>query len=103
MKLHIKITEAGHVYHSFWCPGCAIVHTVRTKGPEPVWKFNDDYRYPTISPSIKIEYDLWDNVLQKDIKVLCHCFIRDGFIMFLADCTHDLKSQTVPIPEFRYE
>lgn len=101
MKLQIKITGSGHTYHSFWCPGCNIVHTVRTKGPEPVWKFNEDYRNPTISPSIKVTYE-HRNKEGHDVTSICHSYIRDGFILFLSDCTHGLKSQTVAVPEFKY-
>lgn len=28
---------------------------------------------------------------------VCHCFIRNGMIEFLTDCTHNLAGQTVPM------
>ena len=31
---------------------------------------------------------------------VCHSFVTDGRIRFLGDCTHALKGQTVPIPEW---
>jgi hypothetical protein len=36
--------------------------------------------------------------LQRRIDRICHCFIRDGQIQFLLDCTHALAGQTVPLP-----
>ena len=29
---------------------------------------------------------------------ICHSFIRDGQFVFLMDCDHELKGQTVDIP-----
>lgn len=31
---------------------------------------------------------------------VCHCFVADGAMQFLGDCTHALAGQTVPIPEW---
>lgn len=33
-------------------------------------------------------------------EAVCHSYVRDGKIEFLADCTHKLKNQTVEIPEW---
>ncbi len=30
----------------------------------------------------------------------CHSFVREGNIQFLADSTHALSGQTVPVPEW---
>lgn len=30
---------------------------------------------------------------------VCHCFVRNGMIEFLSDCTHALAGQTVPVPD----
>lgn len=34
------------------------------------------------------------------IETVCHCYVTDGIIQFLDDCTHSLKGQNVPIPDF---
>jgi hypothetical protein len=31
---------------------------------------------------------------------VCHSFIQEGSIIFLDDCTHTLRGQTVPLPEW---
>lgn len=70
---------------SFWfmCPGCE--SPVRIKG----WLWNGNAEQPTFSPSI----------LTTMHGHRCHSFIRDGKIEFLNDCTHELKGQTVDLPE----
>jgi hypothetical protein len=69
---------------SWWCPGCGITHRVDGR-----WSYNGDHECPTISPSVLTRWPALENV--------CHCFIRDGRIEFLNDCTHDLAGQTVPM------
>ncbi|MHC8396108.1 hypothetical protein ACYZT8_21075 [Pseudomonas sp. LB3P93] len=34
---------------------------------------------------------------------VCHSFVIDGCIQFLGDCTHELASQTVDLPEWSDE
>lgn len=71
--------------HVFHCPGCGFDHLVyRT------WAFNGDYVRPTFSPSIL--------VTTPDPSQRCHSYVRNGMIQFLADCHHDLRNQTVPLP-----
>lgn len=31
---------------------------------------------------------------------VCHSFVRNGVIEFLSDCTHALKGQHVPLPDW---
>ena len=77
-----KTDSKGNV---LWhCPGCDCAHRV-TFG----WKFNNDLVRPTISPSV-LNHQPW-----QENGTRCHCFVRDGKIQFLNDCTHDLKGQTV--------
>jgi len=70
----------------FHCPGCEDVHQV-TAG---VWTFNDSLDAPTFTPSY----------LARRPGLRCHSFITDGSIRFLADCSHALAGQTVPLPEW---
>lgn len=70
---------------SFWfmCPGCD--GPIRIKG----WLWDGNAECPTFSPSI----------LSTMPNHRCHSFIRDGKIEFLSDCSHELKGQTVDLPE----
>lgn len=84
----------------FMCPGCKEHHVVNTKVPdgrsEPCWAFNNDVEKPTISPSV-----LTGSVNFTSRR--CHSFIMDGKIRFLDDCFHELKGQTVELPDFDEE
>lgn len=52
---------------------------------------------PTFSPSILVtlRWSQADDTMKDEI---CHSFVNDGRIQFLADCTHALAGQTVDIP-----
>lgn len=81
----------------FFCPGCKIRHSVWTTDesyPHPVWKFNNNNEKPTIHPSLMVTYNYGSE------HFICHSFITFGKIQFLSDCTHELKGQTVELPEF---
>jgi hypothetical protein len=79
----------------FWCPGCNGLHIVVVKKPTgSVWQWDGNVDVPTISPSILVSGS-GDNGV-------CHSFVKAGQIEFLGDCTHALKSQTVPIPDWPY-
>ena len=41
------------------------------------------------------------NEFLKASSSVCHSFITDGRIQFLGDCTHELKGQTVELPEVK--
>jgi len=70
----------------YMCPGCNRIHAL---SPD-VHQFNGDYDNPTFSPSCLQNWTPGDT---------CHSFIRSGMIQFLGDCDHNLKNQTVPLPE----
>ena len=103
---------------SFYCPGCKCNHGVWLKKEGysgPSWSFNGDMDKPTFSPSILVRwvdipeepeldgdgnYVLGPDGRLKGAKdMVCHSFVRDGMIQFLSDCTHDLRGQTVELPE----
>jgi len=79
--------ELGH--HQFICPGCQCEHNIDSR-----WSYNDNPEKPTFQPS----YLLKGSYNNKHNQV-CHSFITDGQIKFLNDCTHELKGQTVELPE----
>jgi len=74
----------------FECPGCGCAHFVQTKG-RVRWEWNGSLDAPTVSPSL----------LVRGRNSVCHSFVRDGKIEFLADSTHSLAGQTVEIPEWQ--
>lgn len=92
------VTDGGKVIEGwmFHCPGCHTLHRIQTdKNHKPCWDWNGDVDNPTINPSILVR---WSREGKKDQR--CHSFVKDGKIQFLGDCTHDLKNQTVEIPDW---
>ena len=74
--------------HAFFCPACHFGHWFKTGAKQ--WTWNGDRDKPTINPS----------VLAYDNHFRCHSYVRNGQIQFLGDCTHELRNQTVDLPEF---
>lgn len=85
----------------FFCPGCESTHAVNTSPNGPRWGYNGSSDAPTFTPSILVTCE-WRNVDKEMENEVCHSFVTDGRIQFLGDCTHALKGQTVPIPEWPY-
>jgi len=81
----------------FFCPGCKYYHSFRialgNTPNAPVWTWNGDMNKPTFSPSLLV------NGMTEQ---RCHSFVRDGKIEFLSDCWHELRGQTVDIPEIEW-
>lgn len=92
LKLSDKDYKSEDALAYFKCPGCNSIHAIATAGPK-AWRFNGNFDLPTIQPSISVKG------FHGDQKTLCHSFVTDGKIQFLDDCTHDLKGQTVDLPE----
>jgi Family of unknown function (DUF6527) len=102
-------------YVSFQCPGCNDKHCIPVEGPR-AWGYNGNPDKPTFTPSILVTsghyvprhkpgdqcWCTWDKADQADFDdfkcTLCHSFVTDGRIQFLADCTHVLAGQTVDLP-----
>ena len=94
MKIMDFVTE-GRIggttpVHGFFCPGCRCAHWFNTV----LWTWNGDMNKPTVNPSILVQA----GNLPGDVR--CHSYVLDGKIQFLGDCTHELKGQTVDIPEW---
>lgn len=88
----------------FWCPGCDGAHAVGVgEGSGPRWGYNDNPDAPTFTPSILVTYNGSDAGIDGAPPAICHSFVTDGRIQFLADCTHALAGQTVDIPDFDEE
>ena len=96
------------VMAQFNCPGCKQPHTVSVGGYHSNWNFNNNLATPTLEPSVLVRgtKDITDEEHSRimagekitPVPTVCHSFVRNGQIEFLADCTHELAGQTVPLP-----
>jgi hypothetical protein len=107
----LRDAEGGRLL--FWCPGCECCHGIPVEpGTGARWGWNGNVEAPTFTPSILTR---WTRTLVGDEEmrrllsagqpiphqdILCHMFVTDGKIQFLADCTHPLAGQTVPMVEY---
>lgn len=96
---HVTNGDGSHYGYRFDCPGCKDPHVIPTKPHERGWDFNGDEARPTFAPSILVRYTPGDPNDKNNPASVCHSFVRGGQIQFLADCTHALAGQTVPLPE----
>jgi len=86
-KLRKLIYSDKTTHYYYLCPGCGYEHAF---SPD-IHTFNGDVNNPTISPSL-----LHDNPQHHHT---CHSYIKNGEIQFLGDCWHELKGQTVQLPD----
>lgn len=101
----------------FFCPGCQRMHMLPVTGPG-AWGFNHNLEQPTFTPSIlvrtghfirtpEVPGNCYCDFAQRYPAeepmpwdcVRCHSFVTDGKILFLGDCSHALKGQTVDLPD----
>jgi len=95
----------------FWCPGCEEHHGITVNSPHG-WTWNQSLEEPTVSPSILVNgtralvdgkpvhwFKYEGEYPAERCDFICHSFVKDGQIQFLGDCSHDLKGQTVPLPD----
>lgn len=79
----------------FFCPGCDAPHSLNVgAGPGPRWGYNDNPEAPTFTPSVLASWT------ERAAKKVCHSFVTEGRIQYLADCTHTLAGQTVDLPDW---
>jgi hypothetical protein len=90
------IFDADYSVARIMCPGCGREHTMRITG-QYAWGFNNDVEKPTFTPSILAEWG------SRKGAVRCHSYVTDGKIQFLNDCSHDMKGQTVDLPDIEPE
>ncbi len=109
MSMERVTTKAGGVSYWFWCPGCKIHHSFRTKlgtgeRPGPVWTYDENVEKPTFGPSL-----MCNRGITEDHKAAgghqCHLFLKNGIVQYLGDCTHKLAGQSIPVedPWFRLD
>jgi hypothetical protein len=99
------------------CPACGNGHLFNivpgpngVGGSKPCWTFDGNVDAPTFSPSMLVrgtkhltgeEIDrMMAGEKIEPIPVVCHSFVRGGSIEFLADCSHELAGQTVPLEDW---
>lgn len=73
-----------------YCPACKKEHAFNKS-----WGFNNDFDKPTVDSSLLVNG--YDEELCVDFR--CHSFIKEGTIIYLGDCTHDMKGERIPLPE----
>lgn len=90
--------------YGFWCPGCEMVHIVRTKS-NIGWQFNNDIEKPTFHPSIltsgvkPLTDDEHERIMKNESVPVrhfyCHSFVENGKIKYLSDSEHNLRDKTI--------
>lgn len=115
MQISRYLRKAEGQRLTFWCPGCQETHMI-SYGPDG-WTWNHNADKPTFTPSILVTGSKLTELGEKQWRdycehktpipngkcdsapMRCHSYVTDGHIQFLADCTHHLAGQTVPLPE----
>lgn len=112
----LRTVEGDRV--GFYCAGCKEIHIipVTPQQNEASWGFDGDYDKPTFNPSVLIRtghYALrsfkpgdscWCTYNAENPNdpapftcTVCHTIITHGMVHYLADCTHALAGQTLPL------
>lgn len=106
MTARLRTVEGGRV--GFLCPGCGDHHVIPVGAGG--WTWNGSVEKPTLAPSIAVRSGHYGSAHKAGDPCwcgrsdgfrcyVCHSFVRDGRIEFLADCTHALAGQTVDLLE----
>lgn len=121
--LSSKLASMGDGMYRHFCPGCKRFHYFSTiRDPEfnnPIWEWNGDPVRVTIHPSMWIYTEQpkgigtpeFKKIMEKkkedpsfkipyERRTICHYWLKDGMITYLEDSAHELKGQTVVLPEF---
>lgn len=90
--------------YGHWCPACRCGHEINVDTPNASgakWSFDGNTERPTFSPSINLQINPKGHKhYQPDIATtVCHYFIRAGRIEYCGDCTHEMRGQTVDLPD----
>jgi len=104
MARRVKLSETAV---AFVCPGCGRTHVIPVnETARPRWDWNGQVDAVTLTPSILATWnepsddpELFDDPAH-DQRHICHSYVRDGYIEFLADCSHSLSGQTVQLTAF---
>ena len=91
--MKILVMDDINATAGFKCPGCKDPHYIPTSGPNK-WTWNGLTDRPTFFPSILV-----NNGRMNPAAHVCHSYISEGSIRFLADSTHALAGKTIELPE----
>ena len=86
--------EATHIYLNLPGPLTNRIIPVIIKGKREgtrCWSWNGETESVTIKPSVRTSGE------DENGKHVCHSFINDGKVIFLDDCSHELKGQTLDL------
>jgi hypothetical protein len=109
VKLHEALRPDGlHYSWCFYCPGCKGLHQCDER-----WTFNGDKEKPTFRASILVHEVPGDPIDGSTLgaaaysavqsykgRPRCHSYVTDGRIEYLSDSTHELRGQTVELPDW---
>jgi hypothetical protein len=94
--------ESGKKSFMFDCPACGISHSLRltdgSANDNGGWWWCGSMSSPTFNPSLLVRWGKGPN--EKCGDRVCHSFIRDGYIEYLTDCTHELAGKTIRLPPY---
>lgn len=95
------ISDQDDKHHGWviFCPGCKQEHVFDNR-----WTLSGDATQPTFVPSLLVNEKLsqmqnLDGSKKYPWALRCHSHVTKGQIQFLPDCDHDLKGQTLDLPE----
>lgn len=115
-----SIEEATHITLNLPGPTYKITLPIILKGKREgtgCWTWNGDTERPTLKPSVLTQSGCFDvnhrlgnscwciyNKEHPNENVpfncfRCHSWINEGQVLFLSDCTHELKNQTLDLLE----
>jgi Family of unknown function (DUF6527) len=90
VKLYETVKADGsHYSWAFFCPACRSLHQCDSR-----WTFNGNTETPTFRASVLV------HPVPEIGRPLCHSFVTDGKIAYLADCTHAFAGKTVDLPDW---
>ena len=88
---HIHEGEKFHPnQYMYFCKGCGKTHVFGLKAEGGHHNFNMDLEVPTVTPSLVQNFTPGQ---------MCHSYINAGKIEYLSDCYHELKGQTIELPD----
>lgn len=86
-----------------WCPACESMHAFSTLAPQKNngarWTWDGNEALPTFAPSMNISAGPYKDGETTIPLHRCHYILAKGVITYLADCTHSLRGQAVPLPD----
>jgi hypothetical protein len=99
VKLHELVTREGQHYSwAFRCPACRSTHQCDNR-----WGFNGDKERPTFTGSVLVHAANVGTADRPIGRPLCHSFVSDGKITYLADCTHAMAGHQDSSVTYLYE